>query len=136
MKVRAVLLSPLAGALGVVLSFIFWSIVIKQDLSMGFSNTLTIGLQAIGLIYIIGLIIQIVIVETIMLVSNFHYSLIEYCWLAFLLSFCFTVLLSINLGMEFLGMASSSFSLYSIGNILTYNQLYFKYLEKKNDLDD
>ncbi len=130
MKVWTVLLSPLAGAVSVVLSFIFWSIVIKQDLSMSFSNTLIIGLQAIGIIYIIALIIQIVIVETIMLVSDFHYSFKEYCWLAFLLNFCFTMMLSITLGEEFLGLALLPFSIYSVINVSTYNQPFFKQLDE------
>ena len=130
MKWLAVLVSPLAGAVGVFLSFIFWSIVIKQDFSISFLNILTIGLQAIGFVYFIALIIQIVIIETIMLVSDFHYSFKEYCWLAFILNFCFTMWLSTSLGTDFLGLAFSFFSFYSIGNVLAYYQLYFKLLDE------
>ena len=127
----AIFLSPLVGAF-----FLFSPFLIMSAInSAGFFDKIQSKIEIVGIIYFIALIIQIFIVEIIMFSNDFLYSLKGYCWLAFFLSFCFAVIISVWIGIEYLT-SFFVFLIYSIGNILTYNQLYFKYLEENNDLGD
>ena len=125
MKVLAVFISPLVGSVPVAFPFILFIGINPND----FMESIKHWASTIGLIYFIALIIQIFIVETIMLSHDFLYTLKGYCCLAVFLSFCFVILvpgiLEVGLVIPLLFL-----SLYSIGNILTYNELYFKRLEK------
>ena len=125
MKVLAVLVSPLGGVLFIFLAFLLWSAIFANN----FSGVNPFVIPVIFISYVVGLIFQIAVVETIMLNKYFQFSLERYCWLGLIFSLCFSTIALIYLGMENLGWIFFYFPFYTIGNILTYNELYFKQLK-------
>ena len=125
MKVLAVLVSPLGGVLFIFLAFLLWSAIFANN----FSGINPFVIPVIFISYVVGLIFQIAVVETIMLNKYFQFSLERYCWLGLIFSLCFSTIALIYLGMENLGWIFFYFPFYTIGNILTYNELYFKQLK-------
>ena len=123
MKVLAVILSPLGGVLFILLLHLLWSAIFTYD----FLSDIRFAIPIVGYSYVVGLIIQITIVETIMSSNDFLSTLKGYNCLAFFLSFCFATIISVCIGIEYIT-SFFIFFIYSVGNILTYNQLYFKYL--------
>ena len=123
MKVWAIFISPLAGVVGVVLPFLlFLGINSNTDI-----ESIKQVASMIGFIYFFALIIQISIVEIIMLSHDFLYTLKGYRCFAVFLSFCFAIpiskILETGIIPPFLFLL-----FYSIGNVLAYNQLFFKQL--------
>ena len=123
MKVLAIFLSPLVGVFFLFSPFLIMSVINSAN----FFGKIQSEIQIIGIIYFVALIIQIFIVEIIMLSNDFLYSFKGYCWLALFLSFCFAAIISVWIGIEYLA-SFFVFLIYSVGNVITYNQLFFKQL--------
>jgi hypothetical protein len=123
MKVLAVLVSPLCGVLLIFFPYLFWVAISAYDLPF-------FTVPMIFVSYVVGLMIQIGIIETIMLHEDFQFSFRRYCWLACFFSLCFIAISTIYVGVEHLGWIFMFYLLYSIGNVLAYNELYFNKLQK------
>jgi hypothetical protein len=135
-KVYAILLSPLVGSLGLVIIFLTgYFMKIPNFYKISFDLMVTIQITAI--VYIFSLIIQCIIVEPLIYVceSFFQISVKTYCWLAVFLCLSISFLISITLFLTEFGSCLFICLSYSVGNILTYNELYFKKIIENNDLE-
>ncbi len=127
MKWFAVFISPLIGILFLIIPFRFMDIISANNLE-GIQDIV----HVIGFNYIVALVIQIFIVEIIMITNDFFYTLKGYCLLAFLVSICIPLIVSFILGNHYFLDSFQMCSIYSIFNILTYNQLFFKRFDAYN----
>ena len=131
MKWLAVFLAPLVGTIGLIFSFILGCTIQKFDfLKTNFDLIVTV--QIGGTIYLCALMIQFFIVEpTIYVYSTFdNFTLKEYCLIGIIFSVIFTILIGNFFGDKDFFYPLLLLLIYSVGNAITYNELYFKQLEK------
>jgi hypothetical protein len=130
-KILAILLSPLFGTSGLMILLIIGYLIKNPN----FYNTdfdVSFTIQITLTIYIASLVIQCIIVEPLIYVceSFYTFTFIAYCCLAVFLCFLLALLFYLMFAWKEFRDIILMFLAYSFGNVLSYNYLYFRKLQK------